>query len=533
MAKQLLFDNDARQRVLAGVRKTAGVVKATLGPGGRNVIMQKSFGSPVVTKDGVTVAKDIELEEPFENMGAKVVREVANKTNDVAGDGTTTASVLVEAVYAEGLKALATGAAPVLLQRGIEKAIRAVVDRLEEMATPVDGRNQIVQVAAISANQDQEIGEMLADAVEKAGKDGVITVEEGKGIETTLDTVDGLQFDKGFLSPYFITDAESLRAELEDVSILFYEKKLSSLRDLVPVLEKVAHSGQPIMLIAEDIDGEALAALVINRLRGVLKAGAAKAPGFGDRRKAMMEDMAILTGGQFISEDQGIKLEKVELNHLGHAAKVILDKDKTTIVGGSGDKDAIEKRIAQIRAQIEKATSDYDREKLEERLAKLVGGVAVIKVGAKTEAEMKERKFRVEDALNATRAAVEEGIVPGGGVALLRARQAIESLEVSGDEKIGAKILKDALALPLRSIANNAGENGSLVAAEIEENSDANYGFDALSKKYGNMIEMGVLDPVKVVRVALQNAAGRAALMLTTDTMITELKDDKSVGATA
>jgi len=535
VAKQLLFDTDARQRVLEGVRKISNVVKATLGPGGRNVILQKSFGSPVVTKDGVTVAKEVELEEPFENMGAKMVREVANKTNDVAGDGTTTASLLVEAVYSEGLKAMATGAAPVLIQRGIEKATAAVVSKLESMATPVEGRTQIVQAASLAANHDTEIGEMLADAVEKAGPDGVITVEEGKGVETTLETVDGLQIDKGFISPYFITDAEQLKCTLENVAILFYEKKLSTLRDLVPVLERIAQGGTPILVVAEDVDGEALAALVINRLRGVLKACAVKAPGFGDRRKAMMEDMAILTGGQFISEDTGIKLENVTMEHLGHAGKIIVEKDKTTIVDGKGDRKAIDQRIAQIRAQIEKATSDYDREKLEERLAKLAGGVAVVQVGAKTETEMKERKFRVEDALNATRAAVEEGILPGGGVALLRARAAIDSVDLEGDEKIGGKILKDALALPLKTIATNAGERGSLVAAQIEENEDENYGYDALTKQYGNLLELGVVDPLKVVRVALQNAASRAALMLTTDTIITELKDKEkvAVGATA
>jgi chaperonin GroEL len=491
VAKQLLFDTDARQRVLQGVRKISGVVKTTLGPGGRNVILQKSFGGPVVTRDGVTVAKEIELEEPFENMGAKMVREVANKTNDLAGDGTTTASLLVEAIYSEGLKALAAGAPPVLLQRGIEKATAAVAKALEATAIPIDGRSHIVQVATISANHDAQIGELLADAVEKAGKDGVITVEEGKGIETTLETVEGLQFDKGFISPYFITDAEQLKCVLEDVSILFYEKKLSSLRDLVP--------------------------------------------GFGDRRKAMMEDMAILTGGQFISEDTGIKLENVSQSHLGHAEKVIIEKDKTTIVGGSGARQDIDNRIAQIRALIEKSTSDYDREKLEERLAKLSGGVAVIKVGAKTETEMKERKFRVEDALNATRAAVEEGVVPGGGVALLRARTAVEELDLGADERIGARILRDALSLPLKTIASNAGENGSLAAAEVLESEDPAFGFDALNKEYGNMIEMGILDPLKVVRVSLQNAASRAGLMLTTDTIITELKEKEkaAVGATA
>ncbi len=534
MAKQLLFDNEARQRVLKGVRQIAGVVKATLGPGGRNVILEKSFGSPVVTRDGVTVAKDIELEEPFENMGAKMVKEVASRTNDAAGDGTTTSTVLVEAIYSEGLKALATGVAPVLLQRGIEKAATAVVSRLETAATKVSGA-QIAQVATISANQDASIGEMLAKAINKAGADGVITVEEGKGVETQLETVDGLQFDKGFISPYFVTEAERMRCILEDVTILFYEKKLSSLRDLVPVLEPVAQSGKPILVIAEDIEGEALAGLVLNKLRGVLNACAVKAPGFGDRRKAMMEDMAILTGGQFISEDQGIKLESVTAAHLGRAAKVIIEKDKTTIVDGAGETDAIEKRIAQIKAQVEKASSDYDREKLEERLAKLSGGVAVIQVGAKTETEMKERKFRVEDALNATRAAVEEGIVPGGGVALLNARKAIKDMDLSGDELIGARILFNALDIPLKTIAGNAGENGPLVAAEISENESDNYGFDALSKEYGDLIEMGVIDPVKVVRIALQNAASRAGLMLTTETVITELKDkkDAAVGATS
>ena len=535
MAKQLLFDTEARQRVFQGVRKICGVVKTTLGPGGRNVILQKSFGAPVVTRDGVTVAKEIELEEPFENMGAKMVREVANKTNDLAGDGTTTACLLVEAIYAEGLKALASGAPPVLLQRGIEKATAAVAHALGEAAIPVEGRSHIVQVATISANHDAEIGELLADAVEKAGKDGVITVEEGKGIETTLETVEGLQFDKGFISPYFITDAEQLKCVLEDVSILFFEKKLSSLRDLVPVLERIAQSGKPVLVVAEDVESEALAALVINRLRGVLKACAVKAPGFGDRRKAMMEDMAILTGGQFISEDTGTKLENVSPEHLGHAEKVIVEKDKTTIVGGGGVKEEIANRIAQIRTLIEKATSDYDREKLEERLAKLTGGVAVIQVGAKTETEMKERKFRVEDALNATRAAVEEGVVPGGGVALLRARDAIDKLDLSADERIGARILKNALSLPLKTIASNSGENGSLAAAEVLESDDPGFGYDALNKKYGNMIEMGILDPLKVVRVSLQNAASRAGLMLTTDTIITELKEKEkaAVGATA
>jgi chaperonin GroEL len=535
VAKQLLFENEARQRILDGVRQIVRVVKATLGPGGRNVMLQKSFGAPTVTKDGVTVAKDVELAEPFENIGAKMVREVASKTNDLAGDGTTTASVLVEAIYAEGIKALATGAAPVLVKRGIDKATAAVVARLLEMSTPIEDRKGTMDVATISANHDRETGEMLADATEKAGKDGVITVEEGNGMETTLETVDGLQIDKGFISPYFITNPDRLKCELEDVHILFYEKKLSSLRDLVPVLERIAQSGKPLLIISEDVEGEALAALVINRLRGILSTCAVKAPGFGERRKAMLQDMAILTGGTFITEEQGIKLESIEMSHLGTAERVIVDKDSCTIVGGGGAKADIDQRISQIRTQIEKANSDYDREKLEERLAKLSGGVAVIKVGGKTEAEMKERKYRVEDALNATRAALEEGIVPGGGVALLRARAAIDGVEFVGDEEIGGHILTQALALPLKTIAINAGENGSLVASEIEEHDAVNFGYDALGKKYGDLLEMGVVDPVKVVRVALQHAAGRAGLMLTTDTVITELKDKNSVavGATA
>jgi chaperonin GroEL len=535
VAKQLLFDTEARMRVLEGVRKTASAVKATLGPGGRHVLLQKSFGSPVVTGDGVTVAKEIELEEPFENVGAKIVKEVASKTNEDAGDGTTTSAVLVEAIYREGLKALAAGAAPVLVQRGIEKATQAVVERLGKMAVKIEGRKQIVQVATISANHDASIGEMLADAVEKAGKDGVITVEEGKGVETTLETVDGMQFDKGYISPYFITELDRLSCTLEDCRILFYEKKLSSLREFIPMLERIAQSGAPLLVVAEDVEGEALAALVINKLRGVLKACAVKAPGFGDRRKAMLEDMAILTGGRFISEDLGVKLENLTLEDLGRANKVVVEKEKTTIIGGAGKKSAIAQRIAQIRSQIEKATSDYDREKLEERLAKLSGGVAVIKVGAKTESEMKERKFRVEDSLNATRAAVSEGIVPGGGVALLRAAQAIDELKLKGDEEIGARIVKDALTVPLKAIAANAGENGSLVAAQVLEHDDPNFGYDALQKQYGNMVKLGVIDPLKVVRIALQNAAGRAALMLTTETVITELKEKEkaAVGATA
>jgi len=535
VAKQLLFDTEARARVLAGVKKIVGAVKATLGPGGRHVLLQKSFGSPVVTGDGVTVAKEIELEEPFENVGAKMVKEVASKTNDDAGDGTTTASVLVEAIYQEGLKALAAGAAPVLVQRGIDRAVEAVVERLGKMAVKLEGRKQIVQVASISANHETAIGEMLADAVEKAGKNGVITVEEGKGVESTLETVDGMQFDKGYISPYFITEVDRLTCTLEDCRIFFYEKKLSSLHEFIPVLERVAQSGAPILVVAEDVEGEALAALVINKLRGVLKGCAVKAPGFGDRRKAMLEDMAIVTGGRFVSEDLGVKLENITMDDLGRAEKVVIEKEKTTIIGGGGKKAAIQQRIAQIQAQIEKATSDYDREKLEERLAKLSGGVAVIKVGAKTETEMKERKFRVEDALNATRAAVDEGIVPGGGVALLRGSEAIDGLKLKGDEEIGARIVREALSVPLKSIASNAGENGSLVAAEILESSDPAFGYDALEKRYGNLVKMGVIDPLKVVRIALQNAASRAGLMLTTETVITELKEKEkaAAGATA
>ena len=534
MAKQLLFDTEARTRVLEGVRKIAGAVKTTLGPGGRNVILQKSFGNPVVTRDGVTVAKDIELEEPFENMGAKMVREVANKTNDTAGDGTSTATVLLEAIYSHGLRVVAAGAAPVLLQRGIEKAAAAVVAELQKVAVSIEGREQIEQVATVSANHDQAIGELLAQAVDKAGEDGVITVEEGKTVETTLEAVDGLQFDKGYVSPYFVTEAENLTCTLEDAVIIFFEKKLSSLRELVPVLEQVVQTGKPVLVVAEDIEGESLAALVINRLRGTLSACAVKAPGFGERRKAMMEDMAIVTGGQFLSEDLGTKLESVTIEHLGHARKVIVTKDKTTIVGGGGIKKDIAQRITQIRAQIEKSTSDYDREKLEERLAKISGGVAVIQVGGRTEPEMKERKLRVDDALHATRAAVEEGVVPGGGVALIRARAAIDSLKLEGDEAAGGRILFDALALPLKTIAQNAGENGSVVAATVEESSDPNFGYDARARQYGDMVALGILDPVKVVRLALQNAASRAGLMLTTDTMITDLKEkETAVGATA
>ncbi|MFM8386555.1 MAG: chaperonin GroEL [Planctomycetia bacterium] len=533
MAKQYLYDTDARQRIAAGVKKLADAVKVTLGPSGRNVISQKSFGSPVVTRDGVTVAKEVELSDPFENMGAKLVTEAAQKTNDVAGDGTTSATVLAEAILREGLKAVAAGAAPIPLKRGIDAAVAAVTASIAKQSRKVSTREQKAAVATISANHDLVIGNLLADAVEKVGKDGVITVEEGKSTETVLEFVDGMQFDKGFLSPYFMTDAKELKCVLEDCYILLHEKKLSSLRELIPLLEQVAHSGKPLLLVAEDIEGECLAALVVNRLRGALKVCAVKAPGFGDRRKAMLEDIATLTGGRFISEDLGLKLESVKLADLGTAKKVIVSKDFTTISEGAGKKKDIAARIDQIRAQVEKTTSDYDREKLQERLAKLQGGVAVVKVGASTEAELKEKKYRVEDALNATRAAVEEGIVPGGGVTLLRAAEALDGLKVSGtDEQMGVGIVRRALEAPLRQIAANAGEDGSVVVDEVRSAGGAK-GWDAKERRFVNMFDAGIVDPAKVVRSGLQNAASIAGLMLTTETLITELKDKKKAAADA
>jgi chaperonin GroEL len=533
MAKQYLYDIEARQRIAAGVKKLADAVKVTLGPAGRNVISQKSFGAPIVTRDGVTVAKEIELADPFENMGAKLVTEAAQKTNDVAGDGTTSATVLAEAILREGLKAVAAGAAPIPLKRGIDAAVEVVTAQIAKQARKVSTREQKAAVATISANHDTRIGNLLADAVEKVGKDGVITVEEGKSTETLLEFVDGMQFDKGFLSPYFITDAKELKSVLEDAYILLYEKKLGNLRELIPLLEQVAHSGRPLLVVAEDVEGECLAALVVNRLRGALKVCAVKAPGFGDRRKAIMEDIAVLTGGTFLSEDLGTKLENVKLTELGQAKKILVSKDFTTISEGAGKKKDITARIDQIRAQIEKTTSDYDKEKLQERLAKLQGGVAVVKVGAATETELKEKKYRVEDALNATRAAVEEGIVPGGGVALLRCTDALDALKVSGsDEQMGVSIVRRALEAPLRQIAGNAGEDGSVIVDEVRTAGGAK-GWDAKERKIVNMFDAGIVDPAKVVRSSLQNAASIAGLMLTTETLITDLKDKKKAAANA
>ncbi|MGE0713537.1 MAG: chaperonin GroEL [Planctomycetota bacterium] len=528
MAKQLVFDDEARRKIKTGVTKLAKAVKVTLGPTGRHVLLQKSFGGPTVTKDGVSVSKEIELEDPFENMGARMVNEVASKTSDVAGDGTTTATVLAEAIFSEGLKALAAGANPMILKKGIDKAVAAAVESVKGLSVDVETHAQIAQVGAISANQDESIGELLANAMDKAGKDGVITVEEAQGIETSLEVVDGMQFDKGYISPYFVNVPESMVCELEEPYILLHEKKINNLREMLPVLEKVANAGKPLLVIAEDVEGEALATLVINRLRGVLKVAAVKAPGFGERRKAMLDDMAILTGGAVVSEDTGAKLENISADMLGSAKRITIEKDKTTIVGGSGQGAQIKSRCEQIRTQIAQSTSDYDREKLEERLAKLSGGVAVVKVGAATETEMKEKKARVEDALHATRAAVEEGIVPGGGVALLRAAPAVDALADSlhGDERLGAQIVRRALSSPLRQIAENAGKNGGVVAEEVMDRKGAE-GYDALRDRYVDMFQAGIVDPTKVTRAALQNAASVASLMLTTETLITDLKDEK------
>ena len=537
MAKQYLYDSEARQRIAAGVTRLADAVRVTLGPSGRNVISQKSFGGPFVTRDGVTVAKEIELEEPFENMGAKLVTEAAQKTNDVAGDGTTTATILSESILREGLKAVAAGAAPIALKRGMDKAVQAVTAQIAEMSRKVSSKEQKAAVATISANHDRELGDLLADAVDRVGKDGVITVEEGTGTDTVLEFVDGLQFDKGFLSPYFITDTKDLSCVLEDAYVLLHEKKLSNLRDLIPVLEAVAHSGRPLLIVAEDVEGECLAALVVNRLRGALKICAVKAPGFGERRKAMLEDMAILTGGRFISEDLGIKLESVSLDDLGTVKKAIVNKDTTTLSQGGGKKKDLQQRIEQIRAQAEKSTSDYDKEKLQERLAKLQGGVAVVQVGATTETELKEKKYRVDDALNATRAAVEEGIVPGGGVALVRCIAVLDGLRVRGaDEKMGVQIIRRALEAPMRQIARNAGEEGSVVVDEVLNGAGSkskDWGWDAKENEFVNMVQAGIIDPAKVVRSALQNASSIAGMMLTTETLITDLKkkDEAAVGA--
>ncbi len=527
MAKQLLFEDQARKKLYDGVDKLARAVAVTLGPTGRNVILDKSYGGPTITKDGVTVAKEIELEDRFENMGAKLVNEVASKTSDVAGDGTTTATILARAIYREGLRHLTAGANPTALRRGIDRGVRAAVDHLYTIAKKVTSKEEIANVGAISANNDRKIGELLAEAMEKVGSDGVITVEEGKTAETTYEIVEGMQFDKGYLSPYFINRIEHMDCVLEDCYILIHEKKISNIRDLIPILERVAQSGKPLLIIAEDVEGEALTMLVVNKLRGVLNCCAVKAPGFGDRRKAMLTDIAILTGGTMISEDLGIKLENVTLEHLGRAKKVIVDKDSTTIVEGLGKPSEIKARIEQLRRQIEETDSDYDREKFQERLAKLAGGVAVVHVGGATEAEMKQTKARVEDALHATRAAAEEGIVPGGGVALLRCREAVEKARQNarGDEKLGVDIIYKVLSYPLEQIAENSGFDGAVIAEEVAQK-PTNYGFDANTGKIVDMFKAGIIDPLKVVRIALENAASIAGLMLTTETLVTDLKDE-------
>ncbi len=527
MAKQLLFNEEARAALLRGVNIMAHAVKVTLGPKGRNVVIDKKFGSPTITKDGVTVAKEVELKDPGKNMGAQMIKEVAAKTSDVAGDGTTTATVLAQAIFREGLKNVTAGANPMGLKRGIEQAVDAVVEELKHLSKATKDKKEIAQVATIAANNDKTIGDLIAEAMEKVGKDGVITVEEAKAMETTLEVVEGMQFDRGYLSPYFVTDAERMECVLEDALILIHEKKISVMKDMLPLLEQVARAGKPLLIIAEDVEGEALATLVVNKLRCTLHTCAVKAPGFGDRRKAMLEDIAILTGGKAITEDLGIKLENIKLEDLGRAKKVVVDKDNTTIVEGAGKASTIEGRIKQIRAQIEETTSDYDREKLQERLAKLAGGVAVIKVGAATETAMKEKKARVEDALNATRAAVEEGIVPGGGVALLRASKAIDRLKVEGDEKVGAQIVKRALEEPIRQIVENAGLEGSVVVEKVKAETVATRGFDAETMEFVDMLQAGIIDPAKVERVALENAASIASLLLTTEALVTDIPEEK------
>ncbi len=530
MAKQIIYQEQARQALLRGVNQLADAVKVTLGPKGRNVVIERKYGSPTITKDGVTVAKEIEVKDPVENLGTKMVREVASKTSDVAGDGTTTATVLAQAIVREGLKNVAAGANPMSLKRGIEQAVEAAVKELERLSRPISGA-AIAQVGTISANNDQTIGRIIAEAMDKVGKDGVITVEEAKTMETSLEVVEGMQFDRGYLSPYFVTDPDRMEAELENPLILIHEKKISNVKDLLPVLEKVAQGGQPLLIIAEDVEGEALATLVVNKLRGTLKAAAVKAPGYGDRRKAMLEDVAILTGGRAITEDLGIKLENIKIEDLGRAKKVTIDKDNTTIVEGAGTRKAIEGRVKQIRAQIEDTTSDYDREKLQERLAKIVGGVAVIKVGAATETEMKEKKARVEDAMHATKAAVEEGIVPGGGVALIRAAARLEKLakskDLAPDERLGVDIVRRACEEPLRWIVQNAGVEGSIVAAKVKESADQDFGFNAETEVYEDLVKAGVIDPTKVVRTALQNASSIASLLLTTEALVSELPEKK------
>ena len=527
MPKQLKFDEEARAALLKGVNTMAAAVKATLGPKGRNVVIDKKFGSPTITKDGVTVAKEIELKDPYEDMGAQMLKEVASKTSDIAGDGTTTATVLAQAIFREGLRNVTAGANPMGLKRGIEAAVAAVTEELKKLSKSTKDKKEIAQVASIASNNDKTIGNLIAEAMEKVGKDGVITVEESKSADTVLDVVEGMQFDRGYLSPYFVTDQERMEAVLEDALILIHEKKVSVMKDMLPLLEQVARAGKPLLIIAEEVEGEALATLVVNKLRGTLHACAVKAPGFGDRRKAMLEDIAILTGGKALTEDLGIKLENIKLEDLGRAKKIVVDKDNTTLVEGAGKTTAIEGRIKQIRTQIDDTTSDYDREKLQERLAKLAGGVAVVKVGAATETEMKEKKARVEDALNATRAAVEEGIVPGGGVALLRAAKGIDKLQLEGDEKVGAAIVRRALEEPIRQIVENAGLEGSVIVERVKAETVPTRGYDADSMDYVDMIQAGIMDPTKVERVALENAASIASLMLTTEALVTDLPEDK------
>jgi chaperonin GroEL len=526
MAKQITYGEDSRQAILRGVNRLADAVKVTLGPKGRNVVLDKKFGSPLITKDGVTVAKEIDLKDALENMGAQMVREVASKTSDIAGDGTTTATVLAQAIYREGSKNVTAGANPMEIKRGIEKAVAVVTDELKKLSKPVKGK-MIAQVGTISANSDETIGTIIAEAMDKVGKDGVITVEEAKSMETTLEVVEGMQFDRGYLSPYFVTDAERMEAAIENPLVLIHEKKISSMKDLLPILEQVAKMGKPLVIIAEDVEGEALATLVVNKLRGTLQVAAVKAPGYGDRRKAMLEDIAILTGGKAITEDLGIKLENLKLDDLGTAKKITIDKDNTTIVEGAGKAKDIEGRVKQIRTQIDETTSDYDREKLQERLAKLVGGVAVIKVGAATETEMKEKKARVEDAMHATKAAVEEGIVPGGGVALLRAQKAVEAIKAEGDQAVGVGIVKRALEEPLRQISANAGHEGAVVVAKVRELKVPEEGFNASAETYVNLVEAGVIDPTKVVRTALQNSSSIASLLLTTEALVSEIPEEK------
>jgi chaperonin GroEL len=527
MAKQIIYSEQARQAILRGVNQLADAVKVTLGPKGRNVILDKKFGSPLITKDGVTVAKEIDLQDPLENMGAQMVREVASKTSDLAGDGTTTATVLAQAIYREGARNVTAGANPMELKRGIEKAVEIIVEGLKKMSREVKDNKIIAQVGMISANSDATIGDIIAQAMEKVGKDGVITVEEARTLETTLDVVEGMQFDRGYLSPYFVSDPERMEVVLENPVILIHEKKISSMKDLLPVLEQVARAGKPLLIIAEDVDGEALATLVVNKLRGTLQAAAVKAPGFGDRRKAMLEDIAILTGGRAITEDLGIKLENLKLEDLGTAKKVTIDKDNTTIIEGSGTQGSISGRVKQLRTQIDETTSDYDREKLQERLAKLVGGVAVIKVGAATETEMKEKKARVEDAMHATKAAAEEGIVPGGGTALLCAAKALDSLKLEGDQKVGVQIIRRAIEEPMRWIASNAGHEGSIVVSKVKELKNSDEGFNASTETYEDLVKAGVIDPTKVVRSALQNASSIASLLLTTEALVAEIPEEK------